>query len=274
MAFTGELRTLQRGLQALVFLNKNGPTDISTLARKLELPRANMYRILKTMISDGYCTRIPNSRLYMVLPAVLSLSLGASQGELLTSVAIRVVEALAADVKWPIALSTPSGSDMLVRLATDKQSSLALGRSYPGYRPAMPMTSLGILYLALEKPEISAPILAMLRSGDGLARYDLNEAILRQLFDFARAHHYLIMETGWPEGRIGVPLMHRDRPIGGLVMRYIKSAVPYETLVTQFLPKLRDASAEILRLYRESLDKVSDAYGPLPAGLNDVIPAI
>ncbi len=274
MAFTGELRTLQRGLQALVFLNKNGPTDVSALARRLELPRANMYRILKTLIADGYCTRIPNSRLYMVLPAVLSLSLGASQGELLTSVAIQVVEALAADIKWPIALSTPSGSDMLVRLATDKQSSLALGRSYPGYRPAMALTTTGILYLALEKPEISAPILAMMRSGDGLARYNLNEAILRQMFDFARAHRYLVMETGWPEGRIGVPLMHQDRPIGGLVMRYIKAAVPHETLITEFLPKLWDASVEILRLYGESLDKVSDAYGPLPAGIRDVGPAI
>ena len=248
-AYASELRTLQRGLTALAFLNECGAMDISTLARKLEIPRANTYRILHTLISQGYCVRIPNSRLYMVLPAVGRLSKGAGDGEILTAVSIPVIEKLGVDVEWPIALSTPSGSQMLVRLATDRKTSLALARPFPGYKVAMPLTATGILYLALERPEIADPLLTDFRKAGVLAGFGLSTSEFLQLLDFARSQHYLIMESVFPEGSIGVPIIHTGRPIAGLVMRYIKSALPRETVTQTFLPKLRVAAAEILRLY-------------------------
>ncbi|WP_304164565.1 helix-turn-helix domain-containing protein [Phenylobacterium aquaticum] len=244
-----ELQTLKRGLQALAFLNAAGPTTLAKLARHLDVPRPNAYRILQTLITEGYCDRVPNSRLYMVSPCVRKLSSGLGEGEVLTNVAMDVVEALGKAVKWPVALATPFGGEMLVRLTTDASTPLALAKISPGHRTPMLLTTTGVLYMAFTPPAHQKETIEASLGGRDIKQFFHSREQLQALIEESREQGYMILDSRFAEGCIGVPLMRHGRPLGGLVMRYIKSAMPRTKVIADYLPRLREAAAEIMARY-------------------------
>jgi len=254
-----ELQGLDRGLRALVFLNENGLTTLAALARHLGAPRATTYRIINTLAAAGYCTRIPHSRFYQATAACRRLSQGVNEAEILTSVGIAVVEALGEEVKWPVTLTAPHGSHMLVRFTTDRTTPLALSRFNPGFEADMLRTTTGLLYLALERPEVSRRLIAEILSGPSRDRFDLGEGALDARLEACRRDGYLILAPGArSEASVGVPIVLKERPIGGLVMRYVRSALPRAVVVETYLPRLRAAAAEILRLYQLAAERAGE----------------
>lgn len=240
-----ELKTLKRGLEALSFLNSNGLTNLATLARHLDMPRANAYRLLKTLVTEGYVNRIPNSRLYIVSPRVRELSNGLQTEELLTTVCMPIIEKLGREIKWPVAIATPRGINMLVRLATDVSTPLALMKARPGLQTPMVMTTTGVLYLALQQQAVRTELLSAIRQSGDYGPHFANAIMLEEAMRFARDNHYLILDVKFPEASLGVPLIHEGRPVGGLVMRYIKAGVTRARAIEEFLPRLRQAAQEI-----------------------------
>jgi DNA-binding IclR family transcriptional regulator len=62
----------------------------------------------------------------------------------------------------------------------------------------------------------------------------------------ASRQRYLILERSTlREGNLGVPVMGEGLPIGGITMRYIKSALKHDELVERYLPLLRRLSDDI-----------------------------
>ena len=250
MSERDELQTLGRGLEALAVLNETGLTKLTTLARRLGLPRTTTYRIVNTLIAEGYCVRIPHSSFYQATPACWRLSQGVNEGEILTSVSISVIERLGADVKWPVTLATPQGSTMLVRFTTDRTTSLAISRFNPGFQADMLNTTTGLLYLALERPDVSQRLMEDLLSHADMDAFALSNGRLEARLRACREDGYLILAPAFhPEACVGVPILLNGAPIGGLVMRYIKVALTRSEIVENYLPKLQRAAAEISRLY-------------------------
>jgi DNA-binding IclR family transcriptional regulator len=244
---SAELQTLRRGLDALAFINVSGTVNLASVARHLGVPHANAYRILQTLAAGGYCKRIPNSKLYMVGPRACDLSAGFGEGELLTSSAIEVVQELGQSLKWPVTLATPEGVGMRVRFTTDSTTPLALERIPVGSVSPRLVTTTGILCLAFTgEPERTALKDKLLEAGQ--VRQFLSSA--RELDDMiksCRRDRYLIIDWRFPEGSLGVPVVRDGRPIGGLVMRYIKRGLTRERVLATYLPRLTDAVEEILR---------------------------
>ncbi len=241
----GELQTLKRGLAALAFLNANGCTTLAALARELDVPRPTAYRILQTLTAEGYCNRIPNSRLYLITPQVRRLSAGLGEGELLTNVAIPIIQALSHEIMWPLAVATPRGGDMLVRLTTDRATPLALTKINPGSVTPMLMTTTGMLCLAFAPEEVRDHLIEAALEGRDIHQFFHNRAQFDQLIIDCRQTGYMLLNTRHAEGCVGVPIMRDGRPLGGLVMRYIKSAMPQERVIEVFLPKLLAARDQI-----------------------------
>jgi IclR family mhp operon transcriptional activator len=52
-----QIRSFARGLAVLAALNRNGSASALTLARETGLPRATVYRLLQTLLDDGYVGR-------------------------------------------------------------------------------------------------------------------------------------------------------------------------------------------------------------------------
>jgi uncharacterized protein (DUF433 family) len=65
------------------------------------------------------------------------------------------------------------------------------------------------------------------------------------------------------EGNVGVPLIAGTRPLGGIVMRYIKSAMTGQKLLKDYIPQLTDLSARIAQEYeaRTGGEQVAPNFG-------------
>jgi IclR family mhp operon transcriptional activator len=246
------LQTLQRGLQTLAFLNSNGPTTVTELSKQLSISRPTAYRLLETLKSEGYSDRIPGTRKYCVLPAVRKLSYAINDDDMLTAVALNPINRLAAEIKWPLTLVTPSGPWMQVRITTDHISPYALFRIPPGQRVAILNTTTGILYLALIDEASRQHILTSIDNQDHLSMPSFHEENIDNLLEFAARNKYLILDRPKiREGNLGVPVMDGDKPIAAITLRYLKSALRHDDLIEQYLPKLRALAEEIVTKYQD-----------------------
>ncbi|MDO7843405.1 helix-turn-helix domain-containing protein [Sphingomonas sp. CA1-15] len=256
-ALSGELQTLKRGLEALAFINRNGPTNLATLTRHLELPRPNTYRLLQTLVAEGYCARIPHSRFYVVAPRVHRLSHGLQRDEMLTTVALPIVEALGKEIEWPVGLATPDGSEMVVRLATDISTPLALIKARPGLRSPMLMTTTGILYLASLPADARKDLLDAMQVSGVMDRVYSSRMLLDLDLESARDNGYLVKDAQFAEGSMGVPILVEGRFVGGLMMKYIRAGMPRQQAIDAFLPKLRRTAEAIAARFAATADWVS-----------------
>jgi IclR family mhp operon transcriptional activator len=241
----GDLQTLARGLNALALINAHGPVTLAELARHLDLPRPNVDRILQTLVSQGYCARLPNSTRYAMTLKVRRLSNGLRDGALLTAAALPIMDALERTIEWPVALAVPTGAEMTVLLSTDMATPLALLKTRPGYRTPILQTTTGLLYLAFLSETVRATQMpALIRAST--INPALSEATLADAFSFARQHRYLLLDHGFPEASLGVPLLYDGTPLGGLVVRYLVRGISKIEATARFLPMLREAAAAII----------------------------
>jgi IclR family mhp operon transcriptional activator len=265
-----QVKSLKKALRVLAFMNQRGDATVSQVATAVGLPRPTAYRIMETLACEGYLEKLPHSVFYRITSLVQALAAGFQDEELLLEVAKPRISALGQELGWPITLYTPRGIHMVVRLNTDHDSALALERWSVGYSvPILDATS-GYCYLAncpaVEREELLGAVLraeAFTTAGDGpdAMRYltvtDNHSHLTR--FNQTRTEEIaylikLVRERGfcniefkrYPEGNVGVPLMLGGKPVGGLVMRYIKSVMRNtDRIQSYYVPRLQKLAQEI-----------------------------
>lgn len=240
-----DLQTLKRGLKALAFLNEEGPLKVASLARKLEVPRASAHRIVNTLTREGYCRKVPNSHLYVSVPQSGERARAPSPEGLLTSLSIDIVEELGRVVQWPVALATPQARTMLVRLATHLSTPLALTKIAPGHVTPMLDACTGLTFLAHSEAEISDAVLQDPASWEGARELQGARATIDTLLSWIRRDGFFILRREGSEASLGVPILLDGRPVGGIAMRYIKTATTRAHVVSVYVPRLQAAAAEI-----------------------------
>jgi IclR family mhp operon transcriptional activator len=179
------------------------------------------------------------------------------------------------EVRWPLALATPQGSDMMVRIGTDFDTPLAIDRYFIGFRTPMLHAPSGLCYLAFCEDDKRASILDLVkRTGavsdqprDWEAQLDYTlEQIRRQGFCHIRFAQYR-------EGGLAVPVFADNRAVGGLVMRYIKSTMKAPQLEEHFVPIVKKLAADISAAYDRRLHQAELAAAEtVPTALDDIFP--
>jgi DNA-binding IclR family transcriptional regulator len=244
MASRDELQTLRRGLQALAILNTEGPSNVATIARRLNVPRANAHRIINTLTAEHYCRKIPNSHLYIADIDNSELLSTSSLPGLITALSIDIIEDLGKQTKWPLALSMAEGPNMISRLATHLPNPLALAKIAPGHVQPMLEAATGIVYLAGVDEQARKTALGDI-SVTHPAAFAVWEPHFSRVFATVRWEGYFIMRRTGPEASLGVPIMIDGKPIAGIAMRYMKSCVSRATAVDVHPPRLREAANSI-----------------------------
>ncbi len=247
-----ELKSLKKALRILGYLNQMGDATTSQVAGALGLPRSTANRILETFTVEGYLQKMEHSDYYRLTSAVQRLFSGYQAENLLVEVAAPVIADLCDRIGWSISVLTPRGCDMVIRLTTNFDTSLALDRYAVGLAvPTMHATA-GFCYLATCADSERERLLELCRqSPDPLQRLSHNKAQVDFLIDAVRTRGYSRLEfQQYREGNIGVPLQFGTRPLGGLVMRYIKSAMKAGELQDKFVPILQESAALIGKRYR------------------------
>ena len=269
-----EVKSLKKALRVLKFMNERGDTTVSDVAKAVGVPRPTSYRILETLASEGYVEKQEHSVFYRITSRVQGLAVGFKDEELLLEIAKPLIADLGRELGWPVTLSTPRGGKMIVRTNTDFDCALALERWSIGFAIPMLLSTGGFCYLAhcptAEREELlrhedagAIPGPNFLEPGEGrylsladdirhLTRFNRNsyEEVL-QLVRQTREYGFCNIEfKSYREGNVGVPLILDGKPIGGLVMRYIKSVMKNTDRIERiYVPRLTRLADDIVVAY-------------------------
>ncbi|WAC71966.1 helix-turn-helix domain-containing protein [Roseateles sp. SL47] len=268
MAERDEIKSLKKALSAIAYMNEYGDVTVTQVAKGVGVPRATAYRLLQTLASEGYVDKLPNSDIYRLTSLVRRLSAGFRDEQMLIEIARPLIVQAQQELGWSIALATPRGTDMVVRLNTDHDSPLALIRYGVGASLPMLLSTCGYCYLAHCRPEDRQALI-----NEALSRVDPvqpvrfdRDQIQRLIADVLTDGYCHLEFDHYREGNLGVPLLLAGQPVGGIVMRYIKSTLRNtDKLRNAYAPRLQQIAREIAarhpahRTWQASIQSVNTA---------------
>jgi IclR family mhp operon transcriptional activator len=235
-----EVKSLKKALRALVLLNSKGEATVTEVAVALEIPRPTAYRLLETLACEGYVERQEHSTIYRLTSEVRNLASGFTDRDLAVEVAKPLLKDLCKQLGWPIALATPVASEMVVRVTTDYDTTRAIDRYKVGFGVPIVYAPAGFCYLAFCGDDERENVIELAkRSPDPRQRLARTRDRLEMMLTRVRQDGYCTREyAAYREGGVGVPLLINGVPMGGIVMRYVKTAMRIGQLQTDYLPEL------------------------------------
>jgi IclR family mhp operon transcriptional activator len=246
-----EVKSLKKALRALTFLNTHGESTVTEVACAIGVPRTTAYRLLETLAAEGYTEKQPHSVVYRLTSMVQRLSAGFGDTDLVVEVAKPLIHHTGDEIGWPIAFATPRGKDMVVRVITDHDTTLAIDRYMIGFTTPILHAPSGFCYLAYCDEDTREQVVEMTREAHpAMDSMRFDSDYLDYMFAQVRARGFChILFSQYSEGGLAVPVVIGGRPIGGLVMRYIKSAMRSQEVESRYAPRLRELAARIAAEY-------------------------
>jgi IclR family mhp operon transcriptional activator len=242
-----ELKSLKRGLRALIALSRKRTITIAEAAAELDLPRTTAERILMTLESERFIFRDRHSKRFALAPRVLALARGFSDEDRLVEAATPILFRKTGEIGWPLAIAVASGDQMTVRVTTDSATSLGLHKRHVGSEIAMAASSSGLLHLAyLDGSERETMLNLLAASDDPAQALARNRPLLLSYLADARRDGFAISPDLGAERALSVPLSNGDgRVIAVLVLMYIARGVKYDALLSRYLPEMKTLAGDI-----------------------------
>lgn len=243
-------RSLSRGLAAIQALNEVESATVAELARSIRVPRASLYRVLATLIDEGFIESDHGDQRYRLTPKVRSLSAGFSDDLYLAAIARPELLSITRALRWPVSFGMLAGTEIVVRATTDDASPIAADRFGIGYRMSLLTTATGLCVMAhLERRERMALLELMAKQGSsavptGRERLTL-ETRLREIRD--RGFSTVDRRRQSTEATsIAVPVRTLQGAVkGAITLRYAKAALALPAAIARFVPVMRDAAHRI-----------------------------
>lgn len=149
------IRSLERGVAILQFVNTMGEATAGKIAQEIGLPRPTVYRILDTLVESGLLYRSPSAhKVYRLTEAVGKLITGIERADPVATAAHSVLSSASADVSWPVFLSTYSGKGMVIRETTRGSSVFWTELGWVGAAAPIWEVSPGWAFAAHASPEL------------------------------------------------------------------------------------------------------------------------
>lgn len=247
------IAALQKGLRVLRMIEAASAMSFTELWSQTGWPKANLARVLKTLMEEGWIQRSADTQRY-ALSRTSALDPGRAQwvGRL-SSLAAGPREALQARVPWPTDLGVREGASMLSVDGPHARNSLSANFRVLGARPSMLRSSLGRCYLSFCPDDEREAILSALRKSRLPADQDgaqpaeverLIEQVRRQGYATRNAQHTSVNS---PErfGALAVPVMAGGRIVASLCVVWIPAIVTEGRIVHDHLADLKRAAVEI-----------------------------
>jgi IclR family mhp operon transcriptional activator len=249
-----ELTSLKRGLRILTLLNAQGDLSIAEVARALSIPRTTAERVVLTLLAEGYVVRNTDTKAFQLAPKVCALASGFSDESWITQTATPLLFELTGRIGWPLAIATPRGEKMIVRVTTDPATSLQFTRRYVGTEIAMMQASSGLVLLAYLPDHEREVLLDLLRrSPDPAQKLANDKRAVRALIAATCNHGCAFAPVEHSEGSLSVPIFLHGRVHAVLLMMYFRNALSRQALLRDFYPQLRQLADEICRCAQAEL---------------------
>lgn len=230
------IRSLERGVAVLQFLNQMGSATAGDIAKEIGLPRPTVYHILDTLVESGLIYRSPSAhKVYRLTEAVGRLSGNFDKSEPITAAARTVLGAAPDSLPWPVFLTTLSDEGVVIRETT--RGSTVFWTEYGWVGAVAPIWEVGPgrVSVAFSPPE-------------------RQEALLRDAPAWAADDIRTIVAQGYAEERdqdgrlsaLAVPVGEGEALVGALAITWEPTTEPDEDLKERYLPLLRGLRDDIL----------------------------
>ena len=241
------IRALLRGLESLRSLNAHNGVTVTEIAEETGLPRTTAYRILETLCVGGYAVRDSADDRYRPTIRVRSLSDGFEDEPWIREIVKPQINDLCKEIVWPVAIATLSGTTMLVRETTDKDSPLALERYSAGHRVPILGSAAGRVYLAYCPEEQRDTLLKILSQSDAPNDSFAREAgLVDRILSETRSQGYAFhMREAHRETTASVPILSEGQILACLTMRFMTSALTPEQVADDYIPRLQSCASKI-----------------------------
>jgi IclR family mhp operon transcriptional activator len=225
-------RSLERGVALLDILIRRGPNTLAALARHADLPKATAYRLLQTLVAQGWIYRRHNDGRYVPtlpsppLPSPAARATAASVARLALPHLLALTErtSLAADLIWIIEDGVLEVIDSTRQPLTSGAGEGHVDPKVAGFRPSLAFSAPGRAVLAFSGDDLRARHLQHLMRTDSPAeRHAVTSGQLAAEVIATQKRGYGIRAGGyWPDssdyGRepmdIAIPLAPRNAPLG------------------------------------------------------------
>jgi len=241
------IRSLSRGLDILILLNRRDSVSASEFASELSIPRATVYRILETLSDKGLVYQHQSDQRFRITPKVRTLSDGFTDQDHIGHISRPFLRRVTKKLSWPVALATISGVDLIIRENTDKLSPLAIENFSSGYRMSILHTASGICILAFMNANRQNVILSTLAEMDQKTELiAVQRRTLDRKFREIRQRGFSIHHRHRQHSdltAISVPiLLNGDEVRGAVTIRYARTAMKLEVALQTFMPVLTEAA--------------------------------
>lgn len=238
---------LARGLQLLASFTRQEPVlSGAELARRLNLPRASVFRLLQTLEQLGYIEHVGDSTGYKLGIGVLRLGFEYLASMELTEYGRPVLEQLRDQSGYSAHLVVRDGRDVVFVLKAAGRSatfhSIQVGARLPAHA-----TVLGRLLLS----DLDMAALAVLYPEKTLAPYTAKTpktlVQLKALIDKDRAHGYGVSQGGFESGisTIAAPVFNARGEVAAAVSVTVPAQQLPDELLTSLLPRVQFAATQL-----------------------------
>jgi IclR family mhp operon transcriptional activator len=243
------VRAFKRGLDVLHEVNRSGGIRAGDVARRLDLPRPTVYRLLETLEELGYIARSASDDRFRVTRRAASLGDGYDPGIVICQAAAPYLAELSKNLVWPVDLSTYENAAMVIQETTHSRSPMSIDRGMIGKRLPMLRTSAGRAYLAACAPRERDVIINHLRRIDEADdRPFLEAGRLARMITETLQRGYAIRKDGEYNPKtasIAVPIVRGEVVFGCISIIWIRSAVTIDEAVAKYVTPLREAAAAV-----------------------------
>lgn len=238
---------LARGLQLLTCFTRQEPQLTGAeLSRRLEVPRASVFRLLQTLEQMGYVERVPDSPNYKLSIGVLRLGFEYLASMELTEHGRPVIDELRDLTGYSAHLVVRDGRDVVfVAKAAGRSAlfhSIQVGARLPAHA-----TVLGRLLLA----DLDMAALSQLYPESPLPSYTPKTpttlAQLKALIDQDRANGYGISQGGFETGisTIAAPVFNDSREVVAAISITVPAQQVSPEQAAQLVPQVQQAAAQL-----------------------------
>jgi IclR family mhp operon transcriptional activator len=238
------IRAFARGLAVLSALNRHGSASALTLARETGVPRATVYRLLQTLLDDGYVGRGTDDDRFQLHLKVRSLSVGFEDEQWISGIAGPALEELTRRISWPCDVTTLEDLKMVVHDTTHRIAPLSIDRNMVGQKLPILASASGLAYLAFAPKEEQGSLLALLAQSndphDHLARHTDQ---VSDLIAATRRRGYRLRHGGkiWPHtGSLALPIRVGRRLLGCINTIWMARVLTANEGVRRCLEPLRE----------------------------------
>jgi IclR family transcriptional regulator, mhp operon transcriptional activator len=237
------VRSFARGLAVLAALNQHGSATALTLARETGVPRAAVYRLLQTLLDDGYIGRGTADDRFHLRLKVRGLSEGFEDDQWIAAIAGPALLELTQRISWPCDVSTLEGLKMVIHETTHRIAPLSIDRNMVGQELPILGSASGLAYISFAPKEERDTLLALLaRSSDPHDALACDPAEVSRLIATTRRRGYGLRQGGqiWPHtGSLALPVRVGRRLLGCINTVWMARVLSTKEGVARCLEPLR-----------------------------------